>query len=253
MRSAIYQSHGLTLAKAVLAQARFVISDIDGVLFDPTGCPVVGAAKLFASRPCALVSNNSTLTAKTIAKRFADGGAYISQERIFLAGEYAVSIALKRFGSAPMLWLASDEIGELAEKMLNEARSVGETAGILICRDRTLTMEHLERIVNAVRCGAEVILANPDFTHPEGENVRMETGAIWSAVSCQLETACSPVLVGKPETLLAEEALRMLGANRREVVFLGDNPDTDGLTAQRLGVNFIHTGGRNGFPLAALM
>lgn len=163
------------------------------------------------------------------------------------------AIALKRFGSAPMLWLASDEIGELAEKMLNEARSVGEAAGILICRDRTLTMEHLERIVNAVRCGAEVILANPDFTHPEGENVRMETGAIWSAVSCQLETACSPVLVGKPETLLAEEALRMLGANRREVVFLGDNPDTDGLTAQRLGVNFIHTGGRNGFPLAALM
>ena len=69
MRSAIYQSHGLTSAKAVLAQARFVISDIDGVLFDPTGCPVVGAAKLFASRPCALVSNNSTLTAKTIAKR----------------------------------------------------------------------------------------------------------------------------------------------------------------------------------------
>lgn len=152
-----------------------------------------------------------------------------------------------------MLWLASDEIGELAEKMLNEARSVGEAAGILICRDRTLTMEHLEQVVNAVRGGAEVILANPDFTHPEGENVRMETGAIWSAVSCQLETACSPVLVGKPETLLAEEALRMLGANRREVVFLGDNPDTDGLTAQRLGVNFIHTGGRNGFPLAALM
>lgn len=136
MRSAIYQSHGLTSAKAVLAQARFVISDIDGVLFDPTGCPVVGAAKLFASRPCALVSNNSTLTAKTIAKRFAAGGAYISQERIFLAGEYAVGIALKRFGSAPMLWLASDEIGELAEKMLNEARSVGEAAGILICRDR---------------------------------------------------------------------------------------------------------------------
>ena len=116
---------------------------------------------------------------------------------------------------------------------------MGETAGILICRDRTLTMEHHERIVNAVRCGAEVILANPDFTHPEGENVRMETGAIWSAVSCQLETACSPVLVGKPETLLAEEALRMLGANRREVVFLGDNPDTDGLTAQRLGVKYF--------------
>ena len=91
-------------------------------------------AKLFASRPCALVSNNSTLTAKTIAKRFADGGAYISQERIFLAGEYAVGIALKRFGSAPMLWLASDEIGELAEKMLNEASSVGEAAGILILK-----------------------------------------------------------------------------------------------------------------------
>lgn len=253
MPSAYLRAAGLPAARRALASARVVISDVDGVLIDKAGLPVRGAAELFRSRPCALVSNNSTLTARTMARRFTEGGAPISPERIRLAGERAVEYAAERFLSRPVFWLASDEIDALAQSRLVRARSVEETACVLVCRDRTLSMERIEWAVNALRRGAAVILANPDLTHPAGDHVRMETGAVWEAVRVQLGRCSDPVLIGKPETALCRDALRALGADRSEAVFLGDNPATDGLAAERLGIDFIHTGGAEGFPLHELV
>lgn len=254
MHHIVFREQGIDAARRVLARAKAVISDIDGVLTDAHGDPLPYVRKLLLMKPSALVSNNSTQTSVSVSHRFMKAGVPIPPEHIFLAGEYAVAFCRGKYAGKPVLILASDEIRILAEQVLVPAGSQdGAAAAVLLCRDRTVTMSKIEAAVNAILKGAEVVLANPDYSHPSDFGPRMETGAIWESIRCQSGDSVSLHIVGKPSTPLVERALQMLEVQAEDAVFIGDNPDTDGAAAATLGISFIHTGGPSGFSLEELV
>jgi ribonucleotide monophosphatase NagD (HAD superfamily) len=110
---------------------------------------------------------------------------------------------------------------------------------VVLARDRRFTYARLARAAEAVRRGASLIATNPDRTHPGPEGAIVpETGALLAAL-----IACvGPIahrIVGKPEPALFEAGLARLGVAAHEAVMIGDNEETDGLGARRLGLRFV--------------
>ena len=62
-------------------------------------------------------------------------------------------------------------------------------------------------------------------------------GAILAAV--KVATGISPLVIGKPETPIYEQALQRLKSNSSDTLMIGDRLDTDILGAQRAGINTL--------------
>ena len=88
-----------------------------------------------------------------------------------------------------------------------------------------------------IRAGAKFIGTNPDTTYPTENGVGVGNGAILAAV--KVATGISPLVIGKPETPIYEQALQRLKSNSSDTLMIGDRLDTDILGAQRAGINTL--------------
>ena len=232
----------LAHARAVLAQARHLLVDLDGTLVRDDG-PLDGAARLlerFRGR-CAIVSNNSTHTASALARRLARMGLRIDPDRIVLAGEQAIEYMRLNHPRARLLLAASPMLQRHA---LDAGCTLVDSDAdfVLLGLDRRLTHARLGMLATELRRGARLVVTNGDCSHPgAGGAVVPETGALMAAL-----VAASGVqpwrVLGKPGPLLLQEGLRRLGAEPASALLVGDNPDTDALGAERLGMACVLVG-----------
>jgi HAD superfamily hydrolase (TIGR01450 family) len=218
---------------------RAVLCDLDGCLI-AGGRALPGAvdfARELADRLW-IVSNNSSDTAGTLAAKLKDFGIEIPEARILLAGEQAVDHLARKEPGAGLRCLTDAPIRERAERAGFDLAPV-KADYVLLGRMAAFNLACLEQAVADLTEGACLLAANADRIHPgpAGHPVP-ETGAWLAAVK-----ACLPGVdfdcFGKPATHLPAEALRRSGTTAGEAVFIGDNPETDGLAARRLGIDFI--------------
>jgi HAD superfamily hydrolase (TIGR01450 family) len=232
-----------------LDRYKAILCDLDGCLL--SGDRVLPGARTLLERAgdrLVILSNNSTDTPASLSARLAHLGLSTPAERIFLAGVGAVDHVAARhpgrrinlFGSRPLLQHA------LSLGLRPDGRTP-ET--VLLARDVTFSYAKLTQILDNLRGGADLVVANPDLTHPgaQGEPVP-ETGSVLRWI-----TACLPdppiTLVGKPEPALYSQILTRFALSPGDCLCLGDNPDTDGEGARRMGMAFAHVrqdGGRQG-------
>ncbi|MGE0154628.1 MAG: HAD-IIA family hydrolase [Reyranellaceae bacterium] len=227
-----------------LARAKGILIDLDGSFLDgPALAP--GARELYESHAdrIAFVSNNSSHTAEEMSAELAVAGVKVPAGRIFLAGAQAVNWLATHRGTARIFALASRSIRHLARKQgLN--LSLEEPEIVLLCRDVELSYERLGIAVAALQEGAELVVANPDLTHPGAGGVPVpETGMLLSSLRAAVPSA-APTIVGKPRVTMFAAALRELGVKPEEAAMIGDNPATDGAGAAALGIPFLLVGRR---------
>lgn len=213
--------------------------DLDGTLVCG-GRPVAGADVFLKAcdERFVIVSNDAEHTPAELARDLRRLGLNVPARRIVLAGTVALKDIAARRPGARVLMLAS-------EGLMCHARGIGLKPVttlpeiVFLGRDRRFTHTRLALAANAVRAGAELVVANPDLVHPGPDgSVVPETGALLAAL-----LACTgPVpyrVVGKPEPALFEEGLALLGLPKREAAMLGDNPRTDGEGACRFGLRYV--------------
>lgn len=217
----------------------------EGYLLDLDGTLVGGHALLPRARGLleavagrfAILSNDAEHTPDQLGRMLRRLGVRVPVERIVLAGTAALDeVAASHPGGRVML-LASAALRAYARR--RGLQPVDEHPDVVVLgRDRRFTYAKLAAAANAVRAGAELVVANPDLRHPgpEGEAVP-ETGALLAAI-----LACAGQVpfrvIGKPEPALFLRSLAVLGIGARDAVMVGDNPDTDGLGARRVGMRF---------------
>lgn len=225
------------------AEIRGWLIDLDGTLVCG-GRPLAGAAAFLQA--CAgrfvVVSNDAEHTPAELARDLRRMGLDVPAGRIVLAGATALREIAARRPRARVLMLAS-------EGLTRHARDVGlrpvrtQPDIVFLGRDRRFSHRRLEMAANAVRAGAELVVANPDLVHPgPGGSIVPETGALLAA----LLASTGPVsyrVVGKPEPALFEAGLALLGLPRCDVAMLGDNPRTDGEGARRFGIRYVDVAG----------
>lgn len=227
---------------AWLARARHLLVDLDGTLVRQQEV-IAGAAELLAHfhDSYAIVSNNSTHTAQSLAQRLRRQGLRVPPARIVLAGELAVRQLAQQHSGARVLLAASPALQRHARAQGCELVQQ-EADFVLLALDMHFSHARLAVIANELQRGAKLIVTNADLTHPgrEGRLVP-ETGALLAAV-----VAASGVqpwrVIGKPAPLLFEEGLRRLGAQPENTLVVGDNPLTDAAGAARLGMECLLVG-----------
>jgi 4-nitrophenyl phosphatase len=242
----------LALAGDRLANASGFVIDLDGTLVSGNRVmPGAQALLHFARDRYAIVSNNSRDTAVPLARRLARLGLKVEPARIVLAGEHAVLLVARRYPRARLRIVASSMLKRFA---VTQGCNVVEQDPdvILLGRDLHFSYARLQSIANQLRNGATLIVANPDHSHPsEDGGVTPETGSLMNAVvACAgVEPAC---IVGKPEPLLFQEALRRLGTSAAATLVIGDNPLTDGAGARQSSMQCLLVGQHRDAHVASL-
>jgi NagD protein len=219
---------------------RALLIDIDGVILHGARA-LPGAADLLGrlpGRPHAFVTNNPIRTPEEISERFVTSGLprpdparivtsalatarYLAHWRpgfrYFAVGAGGLDAALREYGRA--------------DDLHADVVVVGEGPG--------LDYDTLTTGINLVlqRC-ARLVATNPDTTVDDtrdGRHLILPGGGALVAPFAAA-TGVTPTVIGKPEPLLYEMALRLLGVPAGSCLMVGDRPDTDIEGARRLGM-----------------
>lgn len=222
----------------VLADIRNLLIDMDGVLYrGRTGLP--GGPELIAflrerGIPYLLVTNNSTLTPAQFVLRLGRMGIDVSQDLIMTSG-VATSAYLATLAPPGT---KVNVVGEPALIKELEGRGfviAGRDAEYVVCGwDKGINFDKLKTACLAVRDGATFIGTNADKTYPLEKDLIPGAGSILAFLVAA--TDVEPIVVGKPEPIMIEQSLRMLGARPEETAMLGDRLDTDILGGHRAGI-----------------
>lgn len=222
------------------------LQDVEGCLVDLDGTLVRGRELIPGAQAFldslqgrfVIVSNDAEHTPLELSRGLKRLGLNVAPQRIVLAGAVALEQIARRHPGARILMLASKSL--MAHARERGLRPVQERPDVvLLARDRQFSYDRLMAAANAIRDGSELVVANPDLTHPGPEGMMVpETGALLAALlAC---TGCVPYrLVGKPEPVLFEAGLALLGLPKGRVLMVGDNPATDGAGAARFGLRYF--------------
>lgn len=185
-----------------------------------------------------VVSNDAEHTPEQLARTLRGIGLKIGKEQLILAGTAAIDAIAARCPGAGLMLLGSTALRTYARRH-GLRLDAPKPDLVLVARDRRFSYAKLAAATEALSDGAELVVAAPDRSHPglNGKPVP-ETGALAAAI-----LACvGPIpyqVIGKPEPALFEMGCSRLGTDPGDAVMIGDNPETDGLGAQRIGMRFV--------------
>jgi 4-nitrophenyl phosphatase len=223
---------------------RGLIVDMDGVLWrgDEPVPGIVGFFDLLRARGIAFVlaTNNASKTVAEYQDKLAGFGVAVRPEEILTSSQAtAAHLADLLPGGARVYAIGEAGLREaLAEHghilLSDEAE---EADCVAVGWDRGLTWAKLRCACLLIRRGARFVGTNPDRTYPTPDGLVPGNGATLAAL--EAATGVAPLIVGKPEPLLYEQALKRLGTPRTETAALGDRLDTDIAGARRAGLPAI--------------
>jgi 4-nitrophenyl phosphatase len=103
--------------------------------------------------------------------------------------------------------------------------------------DRQLTWDKLATATLNIKAGATFVATNADTTLPTELGDVIGNGGTIAALTAA--TGITPKCIGKPESILYEYALDLLGTTKEQTVAIGDRLDTDILGAVNTGIKSI--------------
>ena len=218
-----------------------LIIDMDGVLWRGE-TPLPGLNDLFDrlhthQMPYMLATNNASKTQAQYVQKFAKFGIDISPDRVmtsslataeYLGTIYPAGTRLHVIGQDGIRQAVANAGFELADS---------EVSAVVVGLDFQLTYEKLRTAALLINEGAHFIGTNGDLTFPFEKGMAPGNGAILAALSAA--TGQKPTVIGKPEPIIFELALKHLGALPQETAMLGDRLETDILGAKRANLQTI--------------
>jgi 4-nitrophenyl phosphatase len=103
--------------------------------------------------------------------------------------------------------------------------------------DRQLTWNRLAEAAFLIQGGAGFVGTNPDVTLPSERGLVPGSGV--QLMALEMTSGVKPVVIGKPEPRMYEEALRRMGASHKTTATIGDRLDTDIAGGVRAGLTTI--------------
>jgi 4-nitrophenyl phosphatase len=222
-----------------LQMVRAIILDMDGVLWRGDQVLPQAAAFLDFLRgrgiPFALATNNSgNSPAQYDAKLARMGLGQVPQDRIITSGVVAIHYLKKQLPRGARIYV----IGEDGLRvMVAEAGFVvadDEAEAVLAGIDRNFTYAKAYTATRLIRAGALFVGTNPDLTFPMPEGLSPGAGSILAMLAAA--GGRQPVVMGKPERAMFEEASAALGVPLDRTLMIGDRLDTDIAGAVKLGL-----------------
>jgi 4-nitrophenyl phosphatase len=224
-----------------LANITHLIIDMDGVLYRGDQ-PMPSLREFFAflrgrAIPFILATNNSTRSPDEYVAKLAGMGVAVSPDEILVSGQATARYLAREYPAGTRAHVFG--MPALKQAMVDEGFTLAESDVQLVVAsmDRQITYEKLKRAVLLIHGGARFIATNLDPSVPSEEGLLPGTGCMIAA----LETASGvrATAVGKPEPIMYELAMGMMGAKPETTAAIGDRADTDILGGKRAGLTTI--------------
>ncbi|HEP1533571.1 TIGR01457 family HAD-type hydrolase [Streptococcus pyogenes] len=203
--------------------------DLDGTIYQ--GKNRIPAGERFIKRlqergiPYLLVTNNTTRTPEMVQS--------------MLANQFNVETGVETIYTATMATVdymndmnrgkTAYVIGETGLKSAIAAAGYVEElenpAYVVVGLDSQVTYEMLAIATLAIQKGALFIGTNPDLNIPTERGLMPGAGALNALL--EAATRVKPVFIGKPNAIIMNKSLEVLGIQRSEAVMVGDNYLTD--------------------------
>ncbi len=203
--------------------------DLDGTIYQ--GKTRIPAGERFIKRlqergiPYLLVTNNTTRTPEMVQS--------------MLANQFHVETGIETIYTATMATVdymndmnrgkTAYVIGETGLKSAIAAAGYVEElenpAYVVVGLDSQVTYEMLAIATLAIQKGALFIGTNPDLNIPTERGLMPGAGALNALL--EAATRVKPVFIGKPNAIIMNKSLEVLGIQRSEAVMVGDNYLTD--------------------------
>ena len=208
---------------------------MDGVLYRG-GTALAGLAefvRVTRSWPRVLLTNNSTVSADSCARKLRRLGVSVPEQEIL-----TVSAAMTGYLTAE--FAPGTSVCVIGERPLHEAvRAAGLTedeprpAAVVVGLDRDLRFAQLCQAAGLLRAGRPLIVTSLDPVLLTADGAVPGTGAIAAALRVCADV--EPVCVGKPEPRFFQAAMRRLGLPPDRVLVIGDSLAADIAGGQAAG------------------
>ena len=224
-----------------ISQYRNLIIDMDGVLW--RGNTALPGLKEFVATirktKCRMVlaTNNSSSTVDQYLNKLKLMGVNVSPEEILTSAQATGAYLQKMAPKGSRVFVIGGD--GIKNAIIDHKFMITEDDPeyVVIGIDKKITWEKLNTAVMNIRAGAKFIGTNPDSTYPTENGIGVGNGAILAAI--EVATGVSPLVIGKPETPIYEQALERLGSNSSDTLMIGDRLDTDILGAQRADIHTL--------------
>lgn len=222
-----------------------LIIDMDGVLWHGNrpqeGIDVFFAGLRQRNLPFVLATNNASLTPVEYVTKLAGYGVQVAQREILTSGTAtAVYLAQHYVPEQTRVFVigSSGLIEPLQEQGFILTDLYEPEVDLVVCGlDRQLSWDKLASACYALQAGARLIASNGDTSLPTERGYAPGNGAVLAAI--EAATGIKPLIMGKPEPILYQQAMQVLGTCKERTVALGDRLDTDILGAVNAGIRSI--------------
>nr|WP_286314133.1 TIGR01457 family HAD-type hydrolase [Mammaliicoccus lentus] len=216
--------------------------DLDGTMYK--GSQVIEGAIEFIDylnkedKDYLFVTNNSSKTPEEVAEKLNEIGFHTSSEHVITTAMATAGYISEESPSATVYMVG----GTGLRKSLNDAGLIVKDDEhvdyVVMGLDEEITYEKLTVACLAVRNGAKFISTNKDVSIPKERGFLPGNGSLTSVVS--VSTGQIPIFIGKPETIIMEQALEKIGHAKEECIMIGDLYDTDILAGINSGIDTLH-------------
>lgn len=219
--------------------------DLDGTMY--RGTELIKEAADFVNElikldlPYLFVTNNSSRTPQQVAEKLCSFSIPATSKQVFTTSMATANYIYEQKNDASVYVIGEEGIRTaLADKGLIAAEENADY--VVVGIDRSISYEKLATACLAVRNGATFISTNGDIAIPSERGLLPGNGSLTSVITVSTQT--KPIFIGKPESIIMEQALQVLGTKKSETLMVGDNYDTDILAGMNAGMDtlLVHTG-----------
>lgn len=236
-----------TEASTPLEGVDAVFADLDGVVYAGHGAiphAIESLTRTKASHAVGYITNNASRSDASVARHLAELGLEVAPEDVVTSPQAAIRLLEERVEPGALVFVVGGEgiVSELEKRGFRVTRSADDApAAVVQGFAPEVGWRELAEASFALNAhggpdaagpGIPWIATNMDWTIPVARGIAPGNGTLVSAVHTAVGRL--PVVAGKPETPIFEEARRRFGAERPLVV--GDRLDTDILGANRAGM-----------------
>lgn len=234
----------MTRNLAGLRGVRGLLFDMDGVIYVGTrALPGVQEAIDYLSstgRSFLFVTNNASMTPEQFVERLAKMDVHVRPDQVLGSAEATVAwlaaqITDHGWPRGPVIVMGQDGLKVALQKQGLELTTDPHAATYAVAGiNFKLTYEELANVTLAIRGGAKFIGTNSDKTYPSERGPLPGAGSILALLSTATDQ--QPIVIGKPNSGMYEQAMARLKITAEQTLMVGDRYDTDISGATQLGL-----------------
>ncbi|MGK9044964.1 TIGR01457 family HAD-type hydrolase [Mammaliicoccus vitulinus] len=216
--------------------------DIDGTMYK--GSEIIEGAIEFIEylnkhhKDYLFVTNNSSKTPAEVAEKLNNMGFNTSSEHVITSAMATAGYISETSPGASVYMVGGSGLNTSLSEAGLVIKEDEHVDYVVMGLDVNISYEKLSVACLAVRNGAKFISTNKDVSIPNERGFLPGNGSLTSVVS--VSTGQTPIFIGKPETIIMEQAIEKIGLSKEECVMIGDLYDTDILAGINSGIDTLH-------------